>query len=253
MIFRPQQNHEPVPEKIDTIKQDIFFSSIDGTRLHGWYLPSTSNPLKPKKTILYLHGTTKNVSRHLGFVSWLPEYGYEVYIVDYRGYGKSEGSANLEGVLSDINAAIHFVTDKMDDKSKLVIMGHSLGASMGIYAVSRYENKSQIESFIAISAFSDYRSVTRDFLDSYWFSWLFQWPVSLSINNDYRPLDYISQLAPISTLFLHGENDKIIRPYHSVELFKRAFHPKSIAVLKTNHNEIFTFPENQKRILDFIE
>lgn len=253
LIFRPQSQHELLSKKIDTVKEDVYFHSSDGTKLHGWYLPSTKDPLNPKKTILYLHGTTKNISRHLSFVSWLPEQGYEVYLFDYRGYGKSEGSPGLEGIFSDIDAAIHFVTSQKRKEQKIVVMGHSLGASMGIYALSQYESKNQIESFIAVSAFSDYQQVTRDFLDNYWFSWLFQWPISLTINNEYRPLNYVSSLSPIETYFLHGKNDEIIRPYHSIALFEAASQPKSISVLKTNHNDIFSYEENRKLVLDFLE
>jgi len=253
LIFRPQSDHESVPIEIDTIKQDIYFRSQDGTKLHGWHLPSTQDPLNPKKTILYLHGTTKNISRHLGFVSWLPEKGYEVFLFDYRGYGKSEGKAHMDGVLADIDAAIRFVANKKANQQKIIIMGHSLGASMGIYALNQSEKKNQIESFIVISAFSDYQKVTRDFLNDYWFSWLFQWPLSLTMTNEYRPLDYVSSLSPIETYFLHGENDEIIRPYHSVALFEAALQPKSISVLKTNHNDIFLYGENRKLVLDFLK
>ena len=253
LIFRPQSHYDALSKEIDTVKQDIYFKSQDGTKLHGWYLPSTQDSTKPKKTILYLHGTTKNISRHLGFVSWLPEKGYEVYIFDYRGYGKSEGEAHMEGVLSDIDAAIHFVVSKKANNQKIVVMGHSLGASMGIYALNQYEKKNQIESFIVLSAFSDYQQVTRDFLDNYWFSWLFQWPLSLTINNDYRPLDYVATLGPVETYFLHGANDEIIRPYHSEVLYKAAQQPKSISVLKTNHNDIFFYKENRQLVLDFLE
>jgi len=253
LIFRPQSQHEPLSKEIDTLKEDFYFKSLDDTNLHGWYLPSKRDPLKPKKTILYLHGTTKNISRHIGFVSWLPDQGYEVYIFDYRGYGKSEGSANLEDIFTDISSAIGFVTRQIGEKQTIVVMGHSLGASMGIYTLSQYEHKDLIESFIALSAFSDYQLVTKDFLDNYWFAWPFQWPLSLTINNKYRPLDYVSSLSPIKTYFLHGKNDEIIRSYHSVKLFEAALEPKSISVLKTNHNDIFSYVENRKLILDYLE
>jgi len=252
LIFRPQKNHEPLPNKNDTVIQDFHFFSQDGTRLHGWHLPSAQDSLNPKKTILYLHGTTKNISRHFGFVSWLPKQGYEVYLFDYRGYGKSEGNANLDGIFMDIDAAIHFVADKNNGDKKIVIMGHSLGASMGIYVLNQYENKNQIDSFIAVSAFSDYQTVTKDFLSSYWFSWLFQWPLSLMINNDYRPVDYVSGLSPIPLLFLHGENDKIIKSYHSEILYEAAQQPKLLSVLRTNHNKIFSYKENRKLVIEFL-
>jgi len=252
LLFQPVKEHYPLPKQISELTEDFYFSSQDGTKLHGWYLPSRQNPEKPKKTILYLHGNAINISSHLGGVYWLPEQGYEVYIFDYRGYGKSEGIAFLEGILTDIDAAIHYVEDKIEADDKLTIMGHSIGASMGLYVVSQCEKIDRIESFIAVSAFSDYRQVTRDFLGSNWFTWLLQWPLSLTINNDYRPLDYVSSLTPVPLIFLHGKGDTIIEPYHSVALYDAAQQPKSMLYLKSNHNDIFTYAENRKIILDYL-
>lgn len=253
LLFQPVKKHNPLPAQFNTQLQDFYFSSQDGTKLHGWYLPSQQNPLKPKKTILYLHGNAINISSHLGGVYWLPEQGYEVYIFDYRGYGKSDGIAFLEGILADIDAAIHYVANQREADKKFIVMGHSIGASMGIYVISQCEKKNQIESFIAVSAFSDYRTITRDFLSRNWFTWLLQWPLSLTINNDYRPLDYVSSLSPVPAIFLHGKGDTIIEPHHTLALYEAAQQPKSISFLRSNHNDIFSYLENREVILGYLE
>lgn len=252
LIFKPVKEYDELPEKLSAELQDFYFTSHDDKRLHGWYLPSTINPSKPEKTILYLHGTTKNMSRNIAHVSWLPELGYEIYMFDYRGYGKSEGRAYLDGVMMDIDAAINYVADKQGSNTKFTIIGHSLGASMGIYAVSQSERKNQIESFIALAAFSDYRKVTRDFLDKYWFAWLFQWPMSLTINNDYRPLDFVAKLSPVSSVFIHGEDDEVIGFHHSMALYEAAQQPKVISIIESNHNEMFENDENREVLLRYL-
>lgn len=253
LIFKPSKVHDPIPEEWNPYVKEYYFPSLDNTKLHGWFLPSRQDPLNPKQTILFLHGTTNNISRFLGEVNWLTDAGYEIYLIDYRGYGKSDGSPYSEGILMDIHAAINDVSNKIDSDEKFIILGHSLGASMGIYVLSQSDKKNQVDSFIAVSAFADYRTAARDFLSHYWFAWLFQWPLSLTISNDYRPIDYVAKLSPVSTLFLHGKADKIVEPHQSLELYEAAQQPKAISIIKSNHRDIFSYPENRQLLLEYLD
>ena len=72
-------------------------------RLHGWFLPAQ---IPSRGTILFLHGNAENVSTHIGSVAWLPAEGFNVFLIDYRGYGLSEGVPTLDGLHRDVEAAI---------------------------------------------------------------------------------------------------------------------------------------------------
>ena len=78
----------------------LLLDTADGETLHGWWLPAlTDEPAKG--TIYYLHGNAQNVSAHILNVAWLPEKGYNVFTLDYRGYGQSTGAPDIEGALHD--------------------------------------------------------------------------------------------------------------------------------------------------------
>ena len=252
ILFQPVKEHTPLPDEVLENVNDFYFESFDKAKLHGWHLSSRIKPDEPEQTVLFLHGNAMNISNHLGGVYWLPDFGIEAYIFDYRGYGKSEGVPFLQGILLDIDYAISTVISRLDTNQKIWIIGHSVGASMGIYAISQSRFKNRIKGYIAVSAFSDYHEVTRNFLSRHWSTWLFQWPLSYTVNNEYTPLAYIQDVSPVPVYFIHGEKDAIIKHDHSRVLYEHALEPKNLAVFKANHNDIFFHNDVKNYILELI-
>ena len=230
--------------------KDIYFASADGTQLHGWYLPAKG---QAKQTVLFLHGNALNISVQLAAVYWLADYDYDVYIFDYRGYGRSGGEVSLPGAISDIDAAIKYVATNKRVDGKFIVFGQSLGASMGIYALSHSEIKDDIAAYLSLAAFDDYREITRDFLSRQWYTWPVQWPLSLTVDNRYRPLDYIAEISPIPIYILHGEDDQTIEMKHAKSLFAAAAPPKYFVKLKNGHNTIFQSQDNRLQILHILD
>ena len=101
-FFIPMQQHVRTPTDIGLTYDNIGFESSDGTSLHGWWLPANG---RAKATILFLHGNAENISTHIGSVHWLPAAGYNVFLFDYRGYGKSAGAVELDGIMRDAHGA----------------------------------------------------------------------------------------------------------------------------------------------------
>src|SRR3569832_2042212 len=107
--------------------EDVYLTSADGVRLHAWLLPST---VPSKATILFLHGNAQNISAHIGNVAWLPSQGYNVFLLDYRGYGLSQGAPQLPGLFADIEAAADYIALREDlNRVPFVILGQSLGGA----------------------------------------------------------------------------------------------------------------------------
>jgi fermentation-respiration switch protein FrsA (DUF1100 family) len=109
--------------------EDVYFTSADGTRLHGWYV---DHP-RPVAYVLYCHGN----GEHLGYLDWLfahfHQLGWAVFAFDYRGYGRSEGSADEEGVLADGHAALAWLQQRTNrSASQVVLMGRSIGGAVAI-------------------------------------------------------------------------------------------------------------------------
>ena len=253
LLFAPVKSYPVIP---DIPYEDIYFESQDSIRLHGWKIPATTNYTSDhtsnyKGTILFFHGNGDNVSTQLPNTYWLAEEGYDVYIFDYRGYGKSEGSATLDNTINDLELMIAYVIKQLPEDEKLIIIGHSLGASMSIYSVAHSAYRDRIKCLITAEAFSDYRDVVQDVLSQNWLTWAIQWPLSLTIDNSYRPLDAIGLVSPVPVLILHSKIDEMIDMYHADRLFESAKEPKSFAFLNSKHSWIFVEAENRKVLLDY--
>lgn len=77
--------------------EDVFFPSLTGKQLHGWYFQGSSG----QKTILLCHGKTGNISDLQILIELLCKTGVSVLVFDYQGYGRSEGSPSVKGICDD--------------------------------------------------------------------------------------------------------------------------------------------------------
>jgi len=110
--------------------EDVQFSSADGTALHGWYL---EHP-KPRAHVLYCYGNAGHLADRADVVAFLRDrYRVSVFIFDYRGYGRSEGKPNEEGILADARAARDWLANRAGiDADQIVLMGRSLGGAVAV-------------------------------------------------------------------------------------------------------------------------
>ena len=84
VFFYPDNATYITPDRLNLEYEDIYLKTADGETLHGWWLPAlTDEPAKG--TIYFLHGNAQNVSAHILNAAWLPEQGYNVFTIDYRG------------------------------------------------------------------------------------------------------------------------------------------------------------------------
>lgn len=251
LIFHPEKAHYPVPEEVGLERQDHFFRS-DGLLLHGWFIPAVQQPVKG--TVLHLHGNAQNVSTHLRAVWWLPHYGYNVFLFDYRGYGHSQGEPDLEGLHQDVLSAMNTLfTELPVDPSKVVIFGQSLGGSLAITAAQRSPHFDKVRGVVVEGAFTSYRRVAREALGKWWLTWAFQWPLSFTISDEYRPIDAISSISPKPVLIIQGAQDRVIAPHHSVQLFEAARQPKQRWVVEeAGHNNALVGETARREFLDYL-
>lgn len=226
VFFQPMSQHVRTPAHIGLPYEDVSFRSGDGTRLHGWYLPARTSVCG---TILFLHGNAENISTHIGSVYWLPERGFNVFLPDYRGYGRSEGQPSLAGLQADIDAAMRYLLARPGtDPNKIVVFGQSLGGASALYYVAHSAHRDSIRALVSESAFASHRAIAREKLGAIWLTWAFQYPLSWTIDNEYSPLDAIERITPIPLLLMHGDRDLIVPVSHAEQLFAAARAPKEL-------------------------
>ena len=251
LVFQPDKKTYVTPKMLHLRSDDVYFDS-DGLRLHGWWLHANQ---APKGIVLFAHGNAQNISTHIGSVYWLPAQGYDVFLFDYRGYGLSEGTPTLPGIHHDFAAALKYVFDRPDiNKDNVFVFGQSLGAAVVLVATATSPYKSRLRAVIAEGAFTSYRSVAQEKLAGSWLTWLFQWPLSFTINDDFRPIDDVAKISPTPLLLIHSEADEIIPFHNALELYAAAREPKKLWVVKNlSHIHTFTRPENQEKLLEYLD
>lgn len=245
-------DHVSSPEQYGITYEDIYFDGKTELKLHGWWFPARQTVEEEvKANILFLHGNGENISTHAGLVYWLTEHQYNVLIFDYRGYGKSQGEINLSGALDDIDSARDYMQTRKQKNKKLFVLGHSLGASMGIYNLAK--NPENVDGIVLVSPFSEYPEVAQEMMAKSWLTWVFQPLAEITVSSEYNPVDYVATLPLVPKLFMYSEGDQIIAPHHIKILYNHASENKSMEKIKGNHNSVFAHKENQNILLDYLD
>jgi fermentation-respiration switch protein FrsA (DUF1100 family) len=251
LIFQPMRELVLTPDEIGLDYQEIDFRAADGVRLHGWLLPASA---LQRGSILFLHGNAQNISTHIASVGWLPAQGFDVLLFDYRGYGRSQGSPSLAGLHLDFEAALEalFASPGVDP-NRVIVLGQSLGGAVAITALAASPQRHQVRALIVEGAFTSYRALAREKLAGFWLTWPLQVPLGLAIEDRYRPIDAIAELAPMPLLIVHGEADRIVPFDHAVALYEAAREPKELWLVPgAGHIQAFTTAANRAALVQYL-
>ncbi|MCP4698813.1 MAG: alpha/beta hydrolase [Gammaproteobacteria bacterium] len=250
LFFYPQEHLRQTPARLGLAYRDVYFEAEDGVQLHGWWLPAPEEALG---AVLFLHGNAENISTHLASVAWLPKAGFNVFLFDYRGYGRSQGEATLAGLHKDIEAALETITQKFASQP-VILFGQSLGGSLAITALAASARRQQVCGLVTDSAFSSYRDLFREKLAGFWLTWPLQWPLSLTVNNAYQPLRAISEISPIPVLLMHGARDRVVPVHHARDLYAAAGPPRQLWIVPAKgHIQALRTEKNRRRLLRFLK
>lgn len=222
----------PVPHEA------VWMDGTDGLRLHGWFLKAEG---EAQGTIVFLHGNAQNLTSHVAYVNWLPAAGYNVLLVDYRGYGLSPGKPTRSGVLDDARTAWFYARQRADvNPEKMILLGQSLGGANAI-ALAGGEKLPGLKAVIADSPFSSYGRIAREKILQIPLAGYLIWPFSpLLVSNGLSPEAVVKKIAPVPLLLIQGDRDEVVPPSHSDRLYTKAAAPVLLWTLQgAGHTEAF--------------
>lgn len=252
LFFYPDQNVYITPDRLNLSYEDVYLKTGDGETLHGWWLPSEGDA---KGHIYFLHGNAQNISSHLMNVAWLPERGYNVFLIDYRGYGQSTGAPDIEGTLHDAETGLRWLVNNRESKP-IALLGQSLGGALGIALASEWGQRNEEPALNAVvldGTFSGFRAIAREKLSEFWLTWPLQAPLSWTIPDDYEGTDYIAGISPTPVMVIHSVRDGIIPFHHGQTLFEAASEPREFLQADTPHAATFVIPAYRDRVIEFLE
>ncbi len=256
LFFYPDRDTYITPVRLNLAYEDVYLDTPDGETLHGWWLPAEAPGSEALGTVYFLHGNAQNISSHILNVSWLPEEGYNVFTIDYRGYGQSTGDPDLEGALHDVETGLRWLAEKSEVKNRpLYILGQSLGGGLGIALASEWTQRQEqprLDGVILDGTFSGFRRIAREKLGEFWLTWPLQIPLSWTIPDDYEGVDHIPRISPEPVMVIHSVRDGIIPFHHGQALFEAAREPKEFLQTDTPHGATFVIPGYQRDVLRFM-
>lgn len=213
---------------------EVFFETSDGERLNGLYFSNGG-----KHVILYFHGNAGNLSGWQHVAEDFASTGYDFFIIDYRGYGKSSGKITEKGLYLDAQAAYHYLIERGFTPQNILIYGRSLGSGIAVDLASKKPCQGLILE-------SPYASFTR--LANEKFPLFFP---SLYLNYRFDSMAKINQVrSPV--IFVHGADDTLIPAIHSSLLFERFNGKKKLIIVPHgSHNDLNAFREYDKFVRDF--
>lgn len=226
MVFLPNlpgRALEATPQRLSLDYDDVRLETDDGVALHGWYVHARQS----RGTVLFFHGNAGNISHRLDSIAIFAGLGLDVFIVDYRGYGRSEGKPGEQGTYRDADAAWRYLTGERNlDPARIVIFGRSLGGAVAAYLAA----DTRAAALIVESSFTsaeDMASRLYPFM-----------PVRLLTRLRFPVVDYVMQNRnPV--LIVHSREDEIV-PFDMGEaLYRAASTPKTFLELTGDHNGAF--------------
>lgn len=185
-------------ETAEFVHEEIEFTSVDGTRLVGWYLPCDD----AKRTILFCHGNAEDAAKTSKRLcdELRQSLNANVFAFDYRGFGKSEGLPHQQAVLEDTESAMNWLCDRQGcQPDDIVVIGHSLGGGPAVYVASKLGARVLVlqRTFDALSNVAQ---------SHYWFM-----PVKYVMHNRFPAHQWI-RTCHVPLFCSHGTEDQVV-PY----------------------------------------
>lgn len=221
-IYFPMKDVTSTPTLVGLPYEEIYFDTSDNKRLNGWYIVNN----KAKFTIIFCHGNAGNISHRLEKILIFYNLGLNIFVFDYRGYGKSQGIPSELGLYEDAHAAYNYLTkERKISKDDIIFYGESIGGAVAIDLAQKV-NIGALITEETLSSIKDMAKMAFPFIPHLIFSSRF---------------DSISKIKGVTCpkLIVHSIDDEIV-PFHLGErLFNAASAPKKFLEIRGGHNTAF--------------
>lgn len=213
---------------------------VDGLKYEEVILPADSDQVSalfikpvgpPKATILFFHGNGGNMTRYLYMIRPLVKDGYQVFMVDFRGYGKSTGIPTHLNIEHDGQLVLTYLLHRKEVKNtKVLIYGASIGTQEAVHLAKN--NQDEIAALILEGTISSFTDIAAD-----------QAPVSGRVSirqrlvSPYAAKDDIKSIVYMPTLFIHSKEDTEVPIQEAQLVYNNAPEPKTFLLFSGKHLE----------------
>ena len=229
LVFFPDRVISRTPAEIGLDFAEVYFSTADGVRLHGWFIPAPAaahHPAHPELvagpanlTLLWFHGNAGNLGYQVDDLAALRQWtAANIFIFDYRGYGNSAGQPSERGFYRDARAAWTYLLTRPDiDPQRIILYGRSLGTAAAVELAAAPPAGPPPYAVILYSPLTSLRDMARSVHSRLPLHWL--------AGGQFNSLARIGVLAS-PLLIIHSAEDEIIPVEQGRRLFAAAPEPK---------------------------
>ena len=233
-LYHPSAEIAATPAQFQLRFQDVNFVAADGTALFGWWIPAN----RPYGTVVYCHGNDGNIG---DFAHLAPEFfrrGFNLFLWDYRGFGRSGGRPTEEGLYEDARAAYDAALEMSPDLP-IIVYGLSLGGAVAIQmATDRHASGLIVEASFASAA-----DLAR--------RWYPNLPLDRLLSVSFDSTAKVAALEGVPKLFGHSIQDEIV-PFQSGRiLHAAAAQPSVFTILSGRHTDSSWFVSGAPGNADF--
>lgn len=221
--------------------EEITLTAKDGTKINAVYIKTNqiTEGKKSKGVVLYFHGNSSNLQWYGQYQRFFTSRGYDFFAIDYRGYGKSEGTPSDTNLYSDARMAYDFIKKNYATKD-IIIYGKSLGTAIATRLASQVEAK----MLLLETPYDQMRNVVASRVIPLWL------PFPLKI-----PLENVLSLpkVEIPVVIFHGTKDEVIA-YRLADRLRAKLKPNDtfITIEDAKHRDLEDFPEFQEGLDTFL-
>jgi fermentation-respiration switch protein FrsA (DUF1100 family) len=219
-VFYPYRVIEVTPDRFGLAYEDVYIATEDGLKINGWLIKNPS----ARSTLLFFHGNAGNISDRLTKLKMFHDAGLQVLIIDYRGYGRSQGVPTENGVYRDARAAFDYLQSRPGLKDlPVVIYGGSLGGAVAIDLAT----KRKAAGLIVDSSFPSAAAMSR---------LLYPMIPTFFLAIKFDSQSKVRDLT-VPKLFMHSVDDRVVPMRMGRRLFDAAAAPKEFVELTGGHND----------------
>jgi len=223
LLYLPHQPGRTItatPAAIGLAYEAVTLTASDGVALHGWYVPAAAE----RGTVVLFHGNAGNIGHRLDTLRFLNDLGLATLIIDYRGFGRSEGRPTEAGTYRDAEAAwAHLVTERGVAPERIVVFGRSLGAAVAAHLAANHSPAALVlES--PFTSVPDLAATLYPYLPVRWIS-----------RFRYATADYAAA-AGCPVLVIHSRDDEVVPIAHGRAVYAAIPGPKRFLEIDGGHN-----------------
>ena len=212
------------PADYDLAFERLTLHADDGVALEAWAIP---NP-KSDVWLLYFHGNGETMAAYLPVTTRLHALGLNVLMLEYRGYGNSEGVPSEDGLYRDAEACYSWLAEQGVSPERIVVYGFSLGSGVAVELASRVP----LGALILEAPYTSLPDVARA---------AYRMVPPKLMKNRFASKERIADIET-PTLFIHAEDDRTV-PYSQGErLYELSSAPKKMVTISGGHVALFNAP-----------